>query len=147
MLFGCYLCCSIYCLCVNVYCHWVTTKLQLIYILYITSHHITSHHITSHHITSIFIPTTAQQLKDRSYINTCYSYVFRPTLAIFREVVNKVKWLVMFAAIMLEYVCWVKYILKFCCCCTVHVAINAVLLLHHACCYNCCFIVAPCMLL
>jgi hypothetical protein len=32
MLFGCYLCCSMYRLCVNVYCHWVTTQLQLIYI-------------------------------------------------------------------------------------------------------------------
>ena len=30
VLFGCYLCCSIYCLCVNVYCHRVTTQLQLI---------------------------------------------------------------------------------------------------------------------
>jgi hypothetical protein len=29
-LFGCYLCCFMYCLCVNVYCHWVTTQLQLI---------------------------------------------------------------------------------------------------------------------
>jgi hypothetical protein len=29
MLFGCYLC-SMYCLCVNVYCHQVTTQLQLI---------------------------------------------------------------------------------------------------------------------
>jgi len=34
-LFGCYLCCSMYCLCVNVYCHWVTTQLQLINISYI----------------------------------------------------------------------------------------------------------------
>jgi len=30
VLFCCYLCCSMYCLCVNVYCHWVTTQLQLI---------------------------------------------------------------------------------------------------------------------
>jgi hypothetical protein len=29
-LFGCYLSCSMYCLCVNVYCHRVTAKLQLI---------------------------------------------------------------------------------------------------------------------
>ena len=29
VLFGCYLCCSMYCLCVNVYCHPVTTQLQL----------------------------------------------------------------------------------------------------------------------
>ena len=29
VLFGCYLCCSMYCLCVNVYCHRVTTQLQL----------------------------------------------------------------------------------------------------------------------
>jgi hypothetical protein len=34
VLFGCYLCCSIYCLCVNVYCHRVTTHLQLINISY-----------------------------------------------------------------------------------------------------------------
>jgi hypothetical protein len=34
-LFSCYLCCSVYCLCVNVYCHRVTTQLQLINILYI----------------------------------------------------------------------------------------------------------------
>jgi hypothetical protein len=27
------LCCSVYCLCVNVYCHRVTTQLQLINIL------------------------------------------------------------------------------------------------------------------
>jgi hypothetical protein len=33
-LFGCYLCCSVYCLCVNVYCHRVTTQLQLINISY-----------------------------------------------------------------------------------------------------------------
>jgi hypothetical protein len=30
VLFACYLCCSMYCLCVNVYCHRVTTQLQLI---------------------------------------------------------------------------------------------------------------------
>jgi hypothetical protein len=30
VLFGCYLCCSMYCLCVNVYGHRVTTQLQLI---------------------------------------------------------------------------------------------------------------------
>jgi len=30
VLFGCYLCCSMYCLCVNVYCHRVTTELQVI---------------------------------------------------------------------------------------------------------------------
>jgi len=37
VLLGCYLCCSMYCLCVNVYCHRVTTQLQLIIniILYI----------------------------------------------------------------------------------------------------------------
>jgi len=34
VLFGCYLCCSIYCLYVNVYCHRVTTQLQLINISY-----------------------------------------------------------------------------------------------------------------
>jgi len=28
VLFGCYLCCSMYCLYVNVYCHRVTTQLQ-----------------------------------------------------------------------------------------------------------------------
>jgi hypothetical protein len=31
---SCYLCCSVYCLCVNVYCHRVTTQLQLINISY-----------------------------------------------------------------------------------------------------------------
>jgi hypothetical protein len=36
VLFGCYLCCSVYCLCVNVYCHRVTTQLQLINISYHT---------------------------------------------------------------------------------------------------------------
>jgi hypothetical protein len=35
--FCCYLCCSIYCLCVNVYCHRVTTQMQLINNLYIYS--------------------------------------------------------------------------------------------------------------
>jgi magnesium-transporting ATPase (P-type) len=30
VLFGCYVCCSMYCLCVNVYCHRVMTQLQLI---------------------------------------------------------------------------------------------------------------------
>jgi len=30
VLFSCYLCCSMYCLCVNVHCHRVTTQLQLI---------------------------------------------------------------------------------------------------------------------
>jgi len=30
VLFGRYLCCSMYCLCVNVYWYWVTTQLQLI---------------------------------------------------------------------------------------------------------------------
>ena len=34
VLFVCYLCCSMYCLCVNVYCHRVTTQLQLINISY-----------------------------------------------------------------------------------------------------------------
>ena len=34
VLFGHYLCCSMYCLCVNVYCHRVTTQLQLINISY-----------------------------------------------------------------------------------------------------------------
>jgi len=34
VLFGCYLCCSMFYLCVNVYCHRVTTKLQLINISY-----------------------------------------------------------------------------------------------------------------
>jgi len=33
VLFRCYLCCSMYCLCVNVYCHRVTTQVQLIYII------------------------------------------------------------------------------------------------------------------
>jgi hypothetical protein len=33
-LFGCYLCCSVYCLCVNVYCHRVTTQLQSINVLF-----------------------------------------------------------------------------------------------------------------
>jgi hypothetical protein len=33
VLFG-YLCCSVYCLCVNVYCHRMTTQLQLISISY-----------------------------------------------------------------------------------------------------------------
>jgi hypothetical protein len=32
---SCYLCCSVYCLCVNVYCHRVITQLQLINISYI----------------------------------------------------------------------------------------------------------------
>jgi len=36
VLFGCYLCCSAYCLCANVYCHRVTTQLQLINISYHT---------------------------------------------------------------------------------------------------------------
>jgi hypothetical protein len=30
VLFGCYLCCFMQCLCVNVYCHRVTTQLHLI---------------------------------------------------------------------------------------------------------------------
>jgi len=34
VLFGCYLCCSMYFLCVNVYCHRVTTPLQLINVSY-----------------------------------------------------------------------------------------------------------------
>jgi len=37
VLFGSYLCCSVYCLCVNVYCHRVTTQLQLINISYTIS--------------------------------------------------------------------------------------------------------------
>ena len=36
VLFVCYLCCSMYCLCVNVYCHRVTTQLRLINIPYHT---------------------------------------------------------------------------------------------------------------
>jgi hypothetical protein len=39
VLFGCYLCCSMYCLCANVYCHRVTTQLQLINISYIICVH------------------------------------------------------------------------------------------------------------
>jgi hypothetical protein len=35
VLFGCYLYCSMQCLCVNVYCHRVTTQLQLINIIII----------------------------------------------------------------------------------------------------------------
>jgi hypothetical protein len=38
VLFGCYFCCSVYCLCVNVCCYRLTTQLQLINI----SYHITS---------------------------------------------------------------------------------------------------------
>jgi hypothetical protein len=34
VLFGCYLCCSMYCFCVNVYFHRVTTQMQLINISY-----------------------------------------------------------------------------------------------------------------
>ena len=37
-LFGCYLCRSMYSLCVNVYCHQVTTRLQLINISYHIQH-------------------------------------------------------------------------------------------------------------
>jgi hypothetical protein len=33
VLFGFYLCCSMHCVCVNVYCHRVTTQLQLINII------------------------------------------------------------------------------------------------------------------
>jgi hypothetical protein len=40
VLLGCYLCCSVYCLCVNVYCHRVTTRLQLTNISY-HSHSVT----------------------------------------------------------------------------------------------------------
>jgi len=40
VLFSCYLCCSMYCLRVNVYCHRVTTQLQLINI-YIIPYFIT----------------------------------------------------------------------------------------------------------
>jgi len=35
VLFGCYLCCTMYCLCVNVYCHRMETQLQLINISYL----------------------------------------------------------------------------------------------------------------
>ena len=58
VLFGCYSCYSMYCLCVNMYCHWVTTQLQLInthiYIYHI-SYHIISYHIISYHIISYHI--------------------------------------------------------------------------------------------
>jgi len=54
VLFGCYLCCSKYCLCVNVYCHRVTTQLLLINIsisYIIISYHIYHIiHIISYHI-------------------------------------------------------------------------------------------------
>jgi len=38
VLFGCYFCCSMYCLCVNVYCHRMTTQFQLINMSYIVSY-------------------------------------------------------------------------------------------------------------
>jgi hypothetical protein len=38
VLFGCYFCCSMYCLCLNVYCHRVTTQLQLTNIAYYISY-------------------------------------------------------------------------------------------------------------
>jgi len=53
VLFGCYLCCSMYCLCVNVSCHRATTQLQLINISYHISYHINKKwpsHLTSLHI-------------------------------------------------------------------------------------------------
>ena len=55
------LCCSMYCLCVNVYCyycyycHRVSTQLQLTSISYIISYHIISYHIISYHIISYHI--------------------------------------------------------------------------------------------
>jgi len=46
-----------YCLCVNVYCHRVTTKLQLTNISYhIISYHIISYHIISYHILFPSVP-------------------------------------------------------------------------------------------
>jgi len=68
VLFGFYLCCSMYCLCVNVYCHRVSTQMQLIYhiisyhisyriyhISYIISYHTMSRHVTSYHIISYHV--------------------------------------------------------------------------------------------
>jgi len=46
VLFGCYLCCSMYCLCVNVYCHRVTTQLQLINKCIYIHHIIKAYHLT-----------------------------------------------------------------------------------------------------
>ena len=49
VLFSCYLCYSMYCLCVNVYFHRVATQLQL-NISYHIIYHIISYHIISYHI-------------------------------------------------------------------------------------------------
>ena len=46
--FGCYLYCSMYCLCVNVYCHRVTTQLQLINISNISTLNLFTYFTTKH---------------------------------------------------------------------------------------------------
>ena len=56
VLFGCYLCCSMYCLCVNVYCHRVTTQMQLIN--------------KSYHI--IFLEGLCNKLQKHIKIRSCY---------------------------------------------------------------------------
>jgi hypothetical protein len=58
VLFGCDLFCPMYRLCVNVYCHRVTTQLQLINISHIISNHIIYYiiyHVMSCHIIYIYI--------------------------------------------------------------------------------------------
>ena len=46
VLFG-YLCCSMYCLCVNVYCHRLTTQLQLINVSYHSCVNFTVQHLVT----------------------------------------------------------------------------------------------------
>jgi hypothetical protein len=57
---SCYLCCSVYCLCVNVYCHQVTTQLQLINI----SYHIISYQETRLQIVHFVIGRVRQGVFD-----------------------------------------------------------------------------------
>jgi uncharacterized membrane protein YgcG len=81
VLFGCYLCCSVYCLCVNVYCYMVTTQLQLInesyhIISYIISYHIISYHYAFQNVRFRFYFTfkhkknifSLQDLRENSYL-------------------------------------------------------------------------------
>jgi hypothetical protein len=62
VLFGCYLCCSRYYLFVNVYCHRVTTKLQLINI---------SFFITSVQGTCSSVPEKEAMCLDLLFVDPC----------------------------------------------------------------------------
>jgi hypothetical protein len=69
------LCCSLYCVCVNVYCHRVTTQLQLINIsFHFTPPHPTTIHYTCHHFYSSHLNFTQLHFTTLSFGLTSFKF-------------------------------------------------------------------------